>query len=153
MASAGKGNYFTKEGLLYHTEKRFGQTMEAICIPEGRRPKVLRMAHDTAHWASKKTKERIRISGMTWPTEATDVSKYAASCESCQKRARITCYDWVKIAAIPRDTEPFRHWFMDCAGPLLPGQNIQYNYALILVDSALLSLAIARWHLLLCVFF
>ena len=38
--------------------------------------------------------------------------------------------------AIPRDTEPFHHWFMDCAWPLLPGQNIRYSYALILVDSA-----------------
>jgi len=54
---------------------------------------------------------------MTWPTVASDVSRYAASCEVCQKRARITCYDHVKIVAIPRDTEPFRHWFMDCAGP------------------------------------
>jgi len=58
-------------------------------------------------------------------------------CEVCQKRARLTCYyDRVKIAAIPRDTEPFRHWSMDCAEPLLPVQNIQYNYAIILVDSA-----------------
>jgi len=94
------------------------------------------MAHNTAHWAARKTKERIIISGMTWPTVASDVSRYATSCEVCQKRARITCYDRVKIAAIPRDTEPFRHWFMDCAEPLLPGQNIQHNYALILVDSA-----------------
>jgi hypothetical protein len=114
-----------KEGLLYRKVKRFGQTLDAVCIPLGRRPEVLRMARNTAHWATKKTKERIIISGMTWPTVSSDVSRYCISCEVCQKRARITCYDHVKIAAIPRDTEPFRHWFMDCAGPLLPGQNIQ----------------------------
>ena len=42
MASQGKGNYFIKEGLLYRTEKRFGQTIKAVCIPQGRRPEVLR---------------------------------------------------------------------------------------------------------------
>jgi len=109
---------------------------EAVCIPEGRQSEVLRMAHNTAHWSARNTKECIIISGMTWPTVASDLSRYATSGEVCQKRVRKTCYDHVKIAAIPRDTEPFRHWFLDCAESLLPGQNIYHNYALILVDSA-----------------
>jgi len=58
----------------------------------------------------------------------------------CKLRARArskhACFDRVPIPAIPRDAEIFRHWFMDCAGPLLPGENVQFNYALILVDSA-----------------
>ena len=136
MAKQGKGNYFIKAGLLYRLEKRFGQAIEAVCIPKARRPEVIKMAHNTAHWAAKKTKERIIISGMTWPTVVSDVKQYARTCQPCQLRARVTCYDRVSISAIPRDPEVFRHWFMDCAGPLLPGQSIQYNYALILVDSA-----------------
>ena len=42
----------------------------------------------------------------------------------------------VSISAIPRDAEIFCQWLMDCAEPFLPGENVQFNYALILVDSA-----------------
>ena len=94
------------------------------------------MAHNTAHWAAKKTRDRITIPGMSWPTLTSDVKRFNGSYEVCQLRARVTCFDRMPISVIPRDAEIFRHWFMDCAGPLLPGENLQFNYASILVDSA-----------------
>ena len=74
---------------------------------------------------------------MTWPTLTCDGKRFAGSCEACQLRARVTCFGRVPISAVPRDAEISRHWFMDCAGRLLPGESVHFNYALILVDSAI----------------
>ena len=81
MASRGKGGHFVIEGLLYHIEKRFGQTLDTLCIPKTQRPEVLKMAHNTAHWAAKKTRDRITISGMSWPTFTSDVKRFTGSCD------------------------------------------------------------------------
>jgi len=97
MASRGKGGYFVKEDLLYHTEKRFGQTLETLGTPKTRRQDVLKMAHNTVHWAVKKTRERILISGMTWPTLTSDVKRFAGSCDVCQLHACAICFDRVSI--------------------------------------------------------
>ena len=60
---------------------------------------------------------------------------YVQKCETCQKRARVTSFDCVPITAIPRNDRVFTHWYMDCIGPLF-NHNVEYNYALIMVDSA-----------------
>ena len=96
---------------------------------------MLHLAHSTSHQAMRKTPDRIRISGLTWDTLAADCRRYCSSCKDCQLRARITCFDRVPISPIERAQEPFQHWFMDCAGKLLPDANIEYNYCLILVCS------------------
>jgi len=44
-------------------------------------------------------------------------------------------YNRVPISAIERSPEPFQHFFIDCAGKLLPHLNIDYNYSLIAVCS------------------
>jgi hypothetical protein len=44
-------------------------------------------------------------------------------------------YDRVPITAIERSPEPFQHFFIDCAGKLLPHLNVDYNYCLIVVCS------------------
>jgi hypothetical protein len=41
----------------------------------------------------------------------------------------------VPITAIERSPEPFQHFFIDCAGKLLPHLNVDYNYCLIVVCS------------------
>ena len=64
-----------------------------------------------------------------------DVKKFCESCESCQKRARITCWDRVPTTPVPMAEAPFTHWFMDCLGPIF-NHKVDFNYCLILVDSA-----------------
>jgi len=93
------------------------------------------MAHDTAgcHLRAKKTKEKIKLS-FTWPTIASDVQKVCESCHPCQKR-RTTVYDRTPITPIPRDEVPFDCLVMDCLGPLIPSQKVEFNYALVLCDS------------------
>jgi hypothetical protein len=89
--------------------------------------------------AMKKTRDRIRLSGLTWPTLTASCKRYCSSCEICQKRARVTCYDSVPITAIPRATEVFSHWFCDVLGPLNVHENMEFNYCLVMIDSA------SRW--------
>ena len=83
---------------------------------------------------AKRTRERIRFS-VWWPTLTGDVKTYVQRCEACQKRARVTSFDRVPITAIPRNDRVFTHWYMDCIGPLF-NHKVEYNYALIMVDSA-----------------
>ena len=138
MAKQGKGNFFVRDGLLFRHERLFGQTHENLVVPESRLNHVLKLAHDTcgAHLGMKKTTDRIHLSGLTWPTLTSSCKQYTASCQVCQKRARVTCFDRVPIEAIPRASEVFSHWFMDCIGPLFPSQKVEYNCCLIIVDLA-----------------
>jgi hypothetical protein len=114
-----------------------GYEIEQLVLPKDRINSVLKLAHEGfgGHLAMKKTRDRIRISGFMFPSMTVKCKAYTDSCKSCQLRARTTCYDRVPITAIPRADEPFNHWFMDCFGKVLPNQNIDFNYALILVDS------------------
>lgn len=136
LASNDKGGFVVKDGILYHNEKVLSQSFLQLCLPINRRLTVLRLAHDTAggHLAARKTRDRIRFT-FYWPSLMRDVRKYIQECEICQKRARITSRDRVPITPIPRAERAFAHWFMDCAGPLF-NQKVDFNYALILVDSA-----------------
>jgi transposase InsO family protein len=136
LAKRGKGNFVIHDGILYRNEKILGQNFMQLCLPKGRRTEVLTMAHDTfgGHLGAKKTQERIRLS-FAWPTLASDVKKYCESCEACQKRARTSCWDRVPITPVPRAEAPFTHWFMDCLGPIF-NHKVDYNYCLVLVDSA-----------------
>ena len=136
LVKRNKGNYYIKNGLLYRIENVSGGKTEALLIPVGRRMQVLKLAHEMfgGHLASVKTRDRIRLSGMTWPTLISDCKAFVRSCKPCQLRSRVTCFDRVKIKAIERADEVYNHWFMDCLGPLFPNQHVQYNYAIVLVD-------------------
>jgi hypothetical protein len=92
MASRGKSNYLMRDGLLYRREKLFGQDVEVLVIPL-MRLNLLHLAHDTAHQAMRKTRDRIRASLLTWPTLSSDCRHYASHCCECQMKARATCYD------------------------------------------------------------
>jgi len=91
-----------------------------------RRTSVLKLAHDTCHFAGKRTYERIILSGLTWGCSPgagsvrTDSIEYAAKCPVCQMYARTTCFDRVPIQAVPRDAVVFRHFQMDVFGPIIP---------------------------------
>ena len=51
------------------------------------------------------------------------------------KSVGVSLYDRVPITPIPRHESVFQVWVTDCLGPLLPNQNVKYNYALVLSDS------------------
>ena len=59
-----------------------------------------------------------------------DCTNHCIHCEVCQLRSR------VPIKAFVPEDEPFRTMMMDCLGPIKPGVNLKYKYALIVVDVA-----------------
>jgi len=46
QAQAGKGGFLTHKGLLYHKDQVEGQTVCQLCVPQGRRAKILQLAHE-----------------------------------------------------------------------------------------------------------
>jgi len=135
QARRNKGGYVIKDELLYHIERRCGQTINALCVPQPRRLDVLKLAHNNAHFGIRHTKERIISSGLWWPTIAGDTQKYVAECVECQLRARKTWRDRVPIRGTLRDPDVWHYFYMDCAGPIVPNANLRYNYVLVLIDS------------------
>jgi len=77
LAKQNRSGYLFKNELMFHKEKRYGREFEALCVPLSRRKSVITMAHDDSHFNGKRTKERIIISGLYWPTVASDTDKYA----------------------------------------------------------------------------
>jgi Integrase zinc binding domain len=109
LAKRNKGGYFVKDDLLYHTEQFIGQVLIQLCVPVQRRKTVLDLAHGLygGHLASQKTRDRIRMSGMTWPTIMSDCKKWVKECTECQHKSRVTVYDRVPITAVPRANAVF----------------------------------------------
>jgi hypothetical protein len=141
LAMKNKGGYYIRDGLLFHIDTVSGYSIEQLCVPIGRRAHVLQLAHDSfGHNAMKGTRDRIRLSGLYWPSLTACCKKYCESCSRCQLRSRTTCFDRVPIKAIPRADQTFSHWFMDCLTVHPPTQEkVLYPYCLLLVDSA------SRW--------
>jgi len=142
LARLHKGGYSIVNDLLYRKEHQCGQELLNLVVPTPRRTTVLQLAHNSCHFAGKRTYERIILSGLTWgPSDVSksvraDAIAYAATCKMCQLHARATCFDHVPIRVIPRDGAVFRHFQVDVMGPIVPSEKLKYNYAVLIIDSA-----------------
>src|SRR5664279_1809916 len=54
-----------KNGLLFQVGTVCDQPLCSIVEPAGRRLGVMKLAHNSVHWAARKTKQRIILSGIT----------------------------------------------------------------------------------------
>jgi len=84
MAKEGKGGFVILNDVLYHEDKVEGQLVSQLCLPQSRRVKVLKLAHDSVfggHMGEKKTRERIHLS-IYWPGLRQSVHDYVSSCTS-----------------------------------------------------------------------
>jgi transposase InsO family protein len=137
LARNNKGDYFIHDGLLYHRDNVVGQAVSQLCLPARRRAEVLKLAHDIhgGHLSFRKSRDRVRLS-FHWPTLKPDLLRHIQCCVKCQTRARVTYRDRVPITPIPRAQTAFTHWVMDCFGPIMGSQKIEYPYCLLLCDSA-----------------
>ena len=125
-----KGNFVIYRGLLYHQDKVECQSVSQLCVPRGRRDKVMKLAHDSifgGHMGERKTREHIRLS-FYWPRLKPDVRDYTMSCEACQLRSRKRTMDHVPITPITHDEVPFQTLFMDCIGPIDPPSSQGHKY-------------------------
>jgi transposase InsO family protein len=135
LARLNKAGYFVKNEFLCRTEKRCGQALEVLCVPESRRQRVVKLAHDESHFGVRNTKVRIVTSGLWWPTMPADVKRWVTECRECQLRARKTWRDRVPIEGFKRDPQVWHYFYMDCTGPMMPNVNLRYNYVIVLIDS------------------
>ena len=131
LAREYKGSYFLKNNLLYHRAKLLEQTVERLVVPCDKRKNILDLAHNLVggHMNIRRTKD-----SFMWPNLTNDVIDYCRTCEICQRRTKITCYDKVPIQGGVVSVEPvFSHFYVDCLGPLC-AYSIQYNYAIVFLD-------------------
>lgn len=84
-------------------------------MPVGRRLGVLKLAHNSVHWAANKIMQRTILFGLTWPTLSSEVRKYCGSCTVCQMRARQPRADKVPISIIEKggQGQAFAHMHCD----------------------------------------
>jgi len=137
MARDNKGGFIISRGLLYHNDKVEGQSICQLCVPECRRDRVLKLAHNSVfggHLGERKTRERIRLS-FYWPKLRYSVRQYVMSCTNCQLRSRIKTTDRVPITPITCAEIPFQVLNMDCIGPIDPPSSQGHRYCLCIVDS------------------
>jgi len=116
MAQEGKGGYVISRGLLFHNDKVEDQSVCQLCVPNGRRKQVMKLAHDSVfggHMGERKTLERIRLS-FHWPDLRQCVRNYVTSCDTCQLRSRVKTTDRVPITPVTRVDVPFQVLNMDC---------------------------------------
>ena len=107
------------DGLLFHVENVNGREVHQLVLPKIRRQEVLKLAHDSewaGHLAYKKTKQRINMV-FFWPKMKEDIKEYCKTCNSCQMKRKVTCYDQVPINAVMRPEQPFEVMNVDVIGP------------------------------------
>jgi len=93
LAAVGKGNFVYRNGVLYRSDRIFGQQVLQLVVPQGRRKHVLKLARETgAHLGIRKTAERIRLS-FWWNGLKEDVQNFMNSCHSCQLWHRLKASD------------------------------------------------------------
>ena len=125
QAKVNKGDFVINRGMLYHKDKVEGQPICQLCVPEGRRVQILKLAHDSVlgcHLGERKTRERVRLS-FFWPKMRQDIQGYVRSCTQCQLRSRPVKTDHVPIMPNTRAELPFQVTNMDCIGPLVQGSS------------------------------
>ena len=107
LAAAGKGNFVNRNGVLYRGDRVYGQRVWQSVVPQNRRERVLKLAHEVgAHLGIRRTSERIRLS-FWWNGIKEDVRKLVSSCHSCQLRRRLRASDRVPITPISRASRSF----------------------------------------------
>ena len=125
------------DGLLYHKATINTIEVHQLVVPEGRRPKVMEIAHSSPwanHLGPDKTLYRVKLS-FFWPGMRDQIMRYTQSCKFCQLRKRNTVYDRVPIEPVIRCDEAFQVMHIDCLGPIVPKSKHGHNYVLCVVDS------------------
>jgi len=136
-AEAERPDFVIHRDVLYHKDRVEGQPVSQLCVPEGRRASVLKLAHDSVfggHLGERKTRERIRLS-FFWPELRKSVVSYVRQCANCQLRSRPLTTDRVPITPVTRCDVPFQVLNVDCIGPIDPPSSLGHRYCLCVVDN------------------
>nr|KAG5706298.1 hypothetical protein BaRGS_026080 [Batillaria attramentaria] len=132
----GRVRFLWRKGVLQREYTGPSGTFYQICVPERLRPGLLRLSHDVpmaGHLGCKKTLDRLQP-GFYWPAQASDVRRYVASCDACQRTVPRGRIGKVPLGKHPLIDEPFRRVGVDLVGPIIPASDRKNRYILVAVD-------------------
>nr|KAG5692084.1 hypothetical protein BaRGS_029544 [Batillaria attramentaria] len=134
----GQIRFLWRKGVLQREYAGPDGTFHQVCVPEQLRPGLLKLSHDVpmaGHLGSKKTLNRLQPS-FYWPAQASDVRRYVASCDACQRTVPRGRVGKVPLGRHPLIDEPFRRVGVDLVGPIIPASERKNRYILVAVDYA-----------------
>nr|KAG5697202.1 hypothetical protein BaRGS_028938 [Batillaria attramentaria] len=134
----GRVRFLWRKGVLQREYTGPSGTFYQICVPERLRPGLLPLSHDVpmaGHLGCKKTQDRLQP-GFYWPAQASDVRRYVASCDACQRTVPRGRIGKVPLGKHPLIDEPFRRVGVDLVGPIIPALDRKNRYILVAVDYA-----------------
>ncbi|XP_070200974.1 uncharacterized protein [Littorina saxatilis] len=109
-----------------------------VVVPREFREGVMATAHDSilgGHLGTKKITNRV-WRHFYWPGICTDVRRFCASCDKCQKVVAKGRVRKVPLEKMPLIDEPFRRVTVDIIGSILPASEDGNRYILTMVDYA-----------------
>ncbi|XP_071491677.1 uncharacterized protein [Diadema antillarum] len=142
VGKGGRVRYFYDNSLLYrqyespHVEN--GKVFKQLVVPKALRESVLHLAHDmplAGHLQTRKTLDRV-MSQFYWPGIQSDVKRYCASCDACQRTTPKGRVGKVPLVTPQLIDTCFRRVAVDIIGPLQPITDKGNRYILTLVDLA-----------------
>ena len=132
-------NYVYQAGILYRERRdENGNKTRQIVVPKRFRNHVLSAAHDSplaGHMGAGKTRERV-WNDFYWPGICSDIRRYCASCDSCQRTTPRGRLHKVPLGRMMVPQTPFEKVAVDLIGPILPPSERGHRYALVMVDYA-----------------
>jgi len=133
----GKPQIFEKKGILYR--RYFGRRREdaivQLIVPQELREKVVSLAHDTllaGHRGAAKTLSRVQQE-FYWPGVHEFVTRYAASCDLCQRNVSRATVSKAPLGKLPLVETPFSVIHVDIVGPISPPSE-GFQYILTTID-------------------
>jgi transposase InsO family protein len=135
----GRTCFVQEKDILYrkYVDKQ-GKTRKQVVVPKEMRPKVLEVAHDSpmaGHQGQARTRERV-WQDFYWPGMVSDIKRYCASCDACQKTFPKGKQRKMTIGKMPVIDTPFKRVGVDLIGPIKPVSEGGYQYILVMIDHA-----------------
>ncbi|XP_070198787.1 uncharacterized protein [Littorina saxatilis] len=121
-----------------HFQPHCNVYVNGVVVPREFREGVMATAHDSilgGHLGTKKTTDRV-WRHFYWPGICTDVRRFCASCDKCQKVVAKVRVRKVPLEKMPLIDEPFHRVAVDIIGPILPASEDGNRYILTMVDYA-----------------
>ncbi len=118
LATKELNGYKWSNGLLMHSIlEETGVSVDRIVVPEARRKKVLKLAHDRCGHTGVRGMRKLLQSKFTWPGIHGDIVDYIKSCDVCL-RVNKAGNRAAKMVERPIVSVPFESVAVDIVGPL-----------------------------------
>lgn len=134
----GQVKYIREKGILIRCYSDQQDSFKQVIVPKSLRGGVMSLAHDSVlggHMAARRTLDRIWRQ-FYWPGICSEVRRFCASCDQCQKMSPKGRVRKVPLVQMPLIDEPFRRVGVDIVGPIIPASDNGNRFILTMVDYA-----------------